>query len=527
MKPTTPADSTSPDTENESTQTEPICWFPWPQQSQSQRTQLSLLYQASSASSTAECNNEEAWEPIAIGGAARVQTSCVDTPLMINSAGSSEDVDDDDDEYHRPLVANLRPVFDHPSVLQNNDRLSTSPYFSLRKRRRTQPDRPQQPSLAEVRVDDKERRPRRPGWKILRHYVRTGSRFRPRRHRSLMIPADHPLKFLWDVLTVLLSFVYAYVTHSAIRDRKFGFEKVRIFCDAWFILDMMLNFVSERQIRHGVVLRDYRSVCARYLTTWFVIDLLALVPAEVLYTQPIIERQNRRSRWLKYFFRTKAVVNVTTALRSRHVQLFSKVARQTKRAGMGGAYRLLRLLIKYVPKYLLFFRTMKGIVAIRFLRQFQVLRRFCFNTTAFLYGSTASRIREYRQQRRQRLLERLMRPQQNNLLDDAAKNVVRDDDHTHSTTDVYIELNDDDGSFLNDCGDMSNRSDTANHEGEEENDLLNTRMMFSDSWDGVDDSCFDDSECDTSRYRDDQADTENDGDFPAEGEDYDDDGDPY
>jgi len=193
-----------------------------------------------------------------------------------------------------------------------------------------------------------------------------------------LIPAEHPSKILWDTLTVFLSIANVYATHASIRDRQFGNSTFRWFVELWFIVDILLNFVTEYRTDKGRILHDCHKVWARYLTTWFVIDVLSLFPAEALYIQPIIEMQKRRGFLKKTFFRTKAVVRVTRILRGRHFRLFGSVAKQTKHAGVG-AWRLLRLLIKYIPKYLLFFRKMKGIVVVRLLRQVHLFRRLWRN----------------------------------------------------------------------------------------------------------------------------------------------------
>lgn len=197
-------------------------------------------------------------------------------------------------------------------------------------------------------------------------------------NRRWLIRAEHPIKLLWDFLTIVLSIANAYATHTAIRDRQFGSSALVRFCELWFVVDFLLNFVTERHIGDGVILQDFKSVWARYLTTWFVVDLLSLMPGELLYVKPIIDQQNRRGWLKKSFFRTKAVVGVTRVLRVGHVRLFGKVARHTKRAGMG-ANRLLRFIIKYAPKYLLFLRNMKGVVAVRVLRQVHWLRKVWLN----------------------------------------------------------------------------------------------------------------------------------------------------
>lgn len=200
-------------------------------------------------------------------------------------------------------------------------------------------------------------------------------RLRPKQDRSKwLIPADHPVKILWDMLTVALSIWGARSTHASIRDRSFGHSTFVMFCEVWFLFDILLNFVTEHKTSEGHVIRDGKAVWARYLTTWFVVDALSLVRWEALYVKPIIEMQNRRNFFKKTFFRSRAVIRVTRVLRGRHLKLLRKVASRTRHAGVG-ANRLLRLLIKYVPKYLLFYRNMKGVLAVRTLRMVHWLRK--------------------------------------------------------------------------------------------------------------------------------------------------------
>ena len=197
---------------------------------------------------------------------------------------------------------------------------------------------------------------------------------------SWLIPHQHPLKVLWDVCTVFLSVANAYATHMAIRDREFQSPFIR-FCEIWFVLDIFLNFCVQRTTSDGTVLRTFRAVWARYLTSWFVVDVLSLFPAELLWVQPIVEAQKRRTFWQKGFFRTKAVVKVMGWLRLQHVRYLSRVSQHTKRAAGIGASRLVRLLIRYAPKYILFIRKTRGVLCVRALRQIrwmrQMYRDFC------------------------------------------------------------------------------------------------------------------------------------------------------
>lgn len=153
----------------------------------------------------------------------------------------------------------------------------------------------------------------------------------------------------------------------AIRDRQFESSPFFSFCQAWFLVDILLNFFTERKTSTGEIICDHRRIVARYLTSWFAVDILSLIPWEVLYVKPLIDVQNRRGFFKKSFFRSKAVVRVTRHLRGRHFRWFGTVAKHTKQHGIG-AQRLLRLIIKYVPKYVMFMKNMKGVVAVRILR---------------------------------------------------------------------------------------------------------------------------------------------------------------
>jgi len=187
---------------------------------------------------------------------------------------------------------------------------------------------------------------------------------RPPRSWWIVIPADHPYKIAWDVLTMLWALLGAYRTHVRIRDRVFDQSPLIILTEVWFTVDILLNFVTEHKTRRGEVIRDGKAVWARYLTTWFVIDILSLIPWERIYVAPVVERIKRRNFFQKTFFRSKAVVRVSRLLRGRHIKLFGRVSKRTGTP----LRRMATLAIKYVPKYLVFLRNMKGAMAVRALR---------------------------------------------------------------------------------------------------------------------------------------------------------------
>jgi len=202
------------------------------------------------------------------------------------------------------------------------------------------------------------------------------------RRKFVGIPSNHIYKFYWDVVTVLLTFVSVFTTHEAIRDRTYDLTYFAMFTQVWFGIDILLNFISVDRNSDGTVSRHITAKSAKYLTTWFPIDALSIYPWEQMLLQPIIEQQNRRKLVTKLFFRSKATVKVTRILRGRHFKFFGRVANSTKRNFGVGGKKLLALIIKYVPKYLLFYRNMKLVILLKVLRQIHFVKKIYVSITS-------------------------------------------------------------------------------------------------------------------------------------------------
>ena len=196
-----------------------------------------------------------------------------------------------------------------------------------------------------------------------------------------VVPADHPMKLLWDFGTVIVSCIHAYKTHTSIRDRTFDIpytNTIQIFLELWFVVDILLNFITEHRLG-TVTLRTISAISARYLTTWFVIDVLSLIPGEWLFVRPVIQRLKARGRIQKWLSRTKAITRVTTKLAHRWTILRQVSSAYRRQMGIGGVARLVRTCIRYIPKYILFLRNMKAVVAVRILRQWHWMRKVYYN----------------------------------------------------------------------------------------------------------------------------------------------------
>ncbi len=129
-----------------------------------------------------------------------------------------------------------------------------------------------------------------------------------------LIPSNHSLKLLWDALTILLTFFSAINLHTYIRDRStYDYDAFSVFSNIWFGIDLLLNFITDHRTSDGTVIRTGREVAGRYLTTWFAVDALSMLPWERMFIRPIILMQNKRNIVTKWFFRSKGVVKVTVS----------------------------------------------------------------------------------------------------------------------------------------------------------------------------------------------------------------------
>jgi len=200
-------------------------------------------------------------------------------------------------------------------------------------------------------------------------------------NQLVSITGNHQYKFWWDVATIFMTIVSAYTTHLDIRSRTFEFNAIHIFTRIWFTTDILLNFITVEQDSDGTKTQNRMASVAIYLTTWFPIDILSIYPWERYFLKPVIEKQNQRKFLTKWFFRSRATVKVTRFLRGRHFKVFGRIAKNTKRLGYG-AKKLFGLLVRYVPKYLLFYKNMKTVIILRILRQVNLLRKMYVNITS-------------------------------------------------------------------------------------------------------------------------------------------------
>jgi len=217
---------------------------------------------------------------------------------------------------------------------------------------------------------------------------------------SSYISSNHSMKIVWDVLTILLSLtVGVYTTHASMRDQCFphllnnncvalhqgralplffgyfhGSTVVTLY-DLWRVADIVLNFLTEdakhvNKNKNGCSEVKHHSAALTYLKTWFLIDLITLLSWEVLYVQPVFNKNHKKNILLKAIGLIRKFPSLcTTGKRC------PRLLRILKWAISFAGRRSLGKLIRYAPKYIDFALTgnMKVVIALRVIRQVRLL----------------------------------------------------------------------------------------------------------------------------------------------------------
>ena len=103
----------------------------------------------------------------------------------------------------------------------------------------------------------------------------------------IVLLSDHPFRRVWDILMlILLLYVVFWVPVSICFFQSKGDEEglttgaiVDLAVDFCFLIDMFVNFISafEDQLT-GLPIVSLKDIAINYLTSWFVIDFIAVLP---------------------------------------------------------------------------------------------------------------------------------------------------------------------------------------------------------------------------------------------------------
>ncbi|XP_066244999.1 potassium voltage-gated channel subfamily H member 8 isoform X2 [Euwallacea similis] len=94
-------------------------------------------------------------------------------------------------------------------------------------------------------------------------------------------------KNAWDWLILIATFYVAVVVPYNASFLRPETERpsviMDVFVEALFFIDILLNFRTTFVNKKGEVVSDWKSISVNYLRTWFIVDLLAALPFDLLY----------------------------------------------------------------------------------------------------------------------------------------------------------------------------------------------------------------------------------------------------
>ena len=92
---------------------------------------------------------------------------------------------------------------------------------------------------------------------------------------------EESLKSNWDILMTVILLTTCLMTPWSIAfpaEDESALDIVNYTIDAFFIIDMIVIFNSAFHDEEGTIIEDRGKIACNYLKSWFIIDLIAVMP---------------------------------------------------------------------------------------------------------------------------------------------------------------------------------------------------------------------------------------------------------
>ncbi|CAF4773979.1 unnamed protein product [Pieris macdunnoughi] len=103
-------------------------------------------------------------------------------------------------------------------------------------------------------------------------------------------------KTFWDWLILIATFYVAVVVPYNASFVDEGHPRISVTSDviveALFIIDIVLNFRTTFVSKKGEVVSDSKAIALNYIRSWFVVDLLAALPFDLLYASDVYSKES-------------------------------------------------------------------------------------------------------------------------------------------------------------------------------------------------------------------------------------------
>jgi hypothetical protein len=152
---------------------------------------------------------------------------------------------------------------------------------------------------------------------------------RIRGHKAWWIILPHStVRYAWEVaitLTLLyVALVIPVLVFFAVDDSVPGWFAANMVVFGLFVVDMVVAFVSAYEdSQSGDIVVDQRAIAVRYLTTWFLLDLCATIPVELIFPSTKAGNVNQLPRVIR-LSRAVRVVRLLRLLRLIRLTRFQR-----------------------------------------------------------------------------------------------------------------------------------------------------------------------------------------------------------
>lgn len=128
---------------------------------------------------------------------------------------------------------------------------------------------------------------------------------------NIILLPDSFFKRLWNLLLFLMIPFSAWVTPYDIffmTDYNEHFYTIEYCIDIFFGMDIIINFISAYYDEHLVIVDDFKKIARKYLTTWFLLDVVMVFPFFLFFQDYSKLKLIRLFRIIKFYDRKQKFI---------------------------------------------------------------------------------------------------------------------------------------------------------------------------------------------------------------------------
>jgi hypothetical protein len=132
-------------------------------------------------------------------------------------------------------------------------------------------------------------------------------------------------------LVIVIGYTCTYMPYklSFVTEYTLTNDIIEWVVDIFFYFDLVVNFFFTYDVENGVTVTDSRKIAKNYLTSWFLLDVIACVPTQIFGWLGSSENQAELAKLAKLprIYRLIRIVRILRMLKLvRYTKLFSQIS---------------------------------------------------------------------------------------------------------------------------------------------------------------------------------------------------------